>query len=111
MKNKNLKMFVSTVLFVGFVGVEAQARKMTSPITHGKPWIETRLTYSITAEELAFKYYGNQEDVKEIIKANMMIRSGADLLRKDMIIHIPVTHNFKDQPERLGWVSSSGINF
>jgi hypothetical protein len=98
-------MFLSSLLLLSFLGMEAQARKMTPPVVYGKPWIETRLTYSITASELAQKYYGNTEEVSELIKANKIIQNAADMLTKDMIIHIPITNNFKEQPEHLGWAS------
>jgi len=111
MRNRTTQLFITLIVLVTLMSIETEARKMTSHIVHGKPWIETRLTYSITASELARKYYGNTQEVSEIIEANKAIQSGSDLLTKDMIIHIPVTNNFKDQPERLGWSSGKVSDF
>lgn len=105
MRNKTTQLFVTILLLLGLMSMGLEARKMTPPIVYGKSWIETRLTYSITASELAQKYYGNPKEVSELIKANKTIQNATDTLTKDMIIHIPVTNNFKDQPERLGWAS------
>jgi hypothetical protein len=111
MRNRTRKFFLTTLLSLALMSMGLEARKMTSHIIHGKPWIETRLTYSITASELAQKYYGNEAEVSELIKANKAIKSAMDILTKDMIIHIPVTNNFKEQPERLGWTSSKASDF
>jgi len=111
MRQTKTHVFVMIVLLMGLLSIQSQARKMSAPIVYGKPWIETRLTYSITASDLAQKYYGNDAEVSELIKANKTITNARDILTKDMVIHIPVTNNFKDQPERLGWVSGKAPNF
>ncbi|HHD81876.1 MAG TPA: hypothetical protein ENK82_04890 [Campylobacterales bacterium] len=108
MKTKNLKSFATATLLVALLSLQAEARKITSPIVHGVPWIETRLTYTVTVTELAQNYYGNVEEVDKIMKANKFIKSADELLHKDMVIHIPVTKSFRDQPEYLGWEMIQG---
>lgn len=107
MRQKKDKSILSALVLMIVMSMTLEARKITPPIVHGKPWIETRLTYSITALELAQKYYGNTAEVRELINANKHIISGNEMLTKDMIIKIPVTNNFKEQPERLGWNSAT----
>jgi len=66
-------------------------------------WTTTRITYNITVEELAQRYYGNSKDYKLILKANKKILRGKHTVPKNTVIKIPITENFKDQPEHLGW--------
>jgi len=66
-------------------------------------WTTTRITYNITVEELAKKYYGNAKDYKLILEANKKILKGSHTVPKNTEIKIPITENFRDQPEKLGW--------
>jgi len=66
-------------------------------------WTVTRLNYAITVEELAQRYYGNAKDYKYILEANKKILKGNHTVPKDTEIKIPITENFRDQPEKLGW--------
>ena len=102
MKNRLFKLALGASLLMGFT--IANAQKMDRHITHGTPWVETRLAYAMTATELAEKYYGNSEEVSEIMKLNKSISNMGTMLRKDMTVSIPVTASFTDQPELLGWV-------
>ena len=102
MKNGLLKLGFAFLILIG--GTSLQATKMTSHITHGTPWIETRLSYAMTVQELAAKYYGNSEETNVILKMNRGIDNNGLILVKDMMVLIPVTHSFTDQPELLGWV-------
>ena len=102
MKSTLVKLTLATSLLIGYT--QLQATKMTSHITHGIPWIETRLAYSMTVEELAEIYYGNSQEVNAILKMNQNINSNGEFLYKDMMVLVPVTNNFTDQPELLGWI-------
>jgi len=102
MKKRLLKLTLSATLLMGLT--VASAQKMDGNIVNGTPWIETRLPYAMTVTELAQKYYGNIEQVSEIVKFNKSISDAGTLLYKDMLVNIPVTGSFTDQPERLGWV-------
>lgn len=102
MKNTLLKLTLSATLLMGLT--VANAQKMDKYIVHGTPWVETRLPYAMTAQELAQNYYGNSAEASEIMKINKNIRNASMVLHKDMMVSIPVTHSFTDQPERLGWV-------
>jgi len=66
-------------------------------------WTTTRITYNITVEELAQRYYGNSKDYKFILEANKKILKGRHTVPKNTEIKIPITKNFRDQPEQLGW--------
>ncbi|NOZ90684.1 MAG: hypothetical protein GXO60_05285 [Epsilonproteobacteria bacterium] len=66
-------------------------------------WTVTRVTYDITVEELAKRYYGNAKDYVYILEANKKILRGSHTVPKDTEIKIPITENFRDQPEQLGW--------
>jgi phage tail protein X len=68
-------------------------------------WTTTRITYDITVEELAERYYGDAKHYKLILKANKKILNGNHTVPKNTEIKIPITPNFKDQPEQLGWNS------
>jgi len=78
---------------------------MSGPIvSHGTPWIETRLSYTMTLEELAEMYYGNSAERDVIINKNSDIDNSTFILEKDRIVLVPVTESFTDQPELLGWM-------
>jgi len=103
MKNRFLKLGLTCLL--GLSTTSLQATKMSGPIiSHGTPWIETRLSYSMTLEELAEKYYGNSAEVEVIINKNSDIDNNTLILEKDRIVLVPVTSSFTDQPEFLGWI-------
>jgi hypothetical protein len=105
MKNRLLKLSLGISLCMGSTSINAKLLddKMTRHITHSIPWVEVRLAYSMTTKELAHMYYGNSQDARIILKANKYMRKDSSTLRKNMTVRIPVTSNFKDQPERLGW--------
>ena len=103
MKNRLLKLGFTLLICISTTSL--QATKMSSPIiSHGIPWIETRLSYPMTLEELAEKYYGNSTETNVIVNKNKNIDNYTLSLPKDMIVLIPVTNSFTDQPELLGWV-------
>lgn len=102
MKKRLLKFTLSATLLMGLT--VANAQKMDKHIVHGTPWVETRLPYAMTAMELAENYYGNSAEVTQIMKANKAISNASTLLPKEMLVRIPVTSSFTDQPERLGWI-------
>ena len=66
-------------------------------------WTTTRITYDITVEELAQRYYGDAKDYKYILEANKKILRGSHTVPKNTEIKIPITPKFRDQPEKLGW--------
>jgi phage tail protein X len=103
MKKGFLKIAISLSLLMGMSTLNA-TEDTASEVTHGTPWINVRLPYSMTVKELAGIYYGSSSEANVIVKANRGIRSKGATLRKNMTVRIPVTANFSDQPERLGWV-------
>ncbi|CAA6823546.1 MAG: Unknown protein [uncultured Sulfurovum sp.] len=106
MKNRLLKLLLGASLLMGVTIGNAGniEHKMIRHIIHGTPWIETRLSYAMSVNELAEKYYGNMEEVHEIMKVNKNIHSPATILHKNLTVSIPVIASFTEQPERLGWV-------
>lgn len=102
MKNNFLTLNVVILLVLG--AIQLEARKMTRDITHSIPWIETRLSYAMTVEELAEMYYGNSTETGVILAMNESINTNGTMLRKNMTVLVPVTSTFTDQPELLGWV-------
>ena len=97
MTNKLLKLGMGiSLLITGITTLHASEE--------GTPWINVRLPYSMTANELANIYYGTSSDAHLIVKANRNISKSSRKIGKNSIVHIPVTADFKDQPERLGWV-------
>jgi len=106
MKKGFLKMAISLSLLMGISTLNAtEGEGATSPeVTHGTPWINVRLPYSMTVKELAGIYYGSSSEANVIVTANKGIGSRGATLRKNMTVRIPVTANFSDQPELLGWV-------
>jgi len=75
----------------------------SSKVVLPSSWTTTRITYDITVEELAQRYYGNSKDYKLILKANKKILRGRHTVPKNTEIKIPITEKFRDQPEQLGW--------
>ena len=102
MKHKLLKLSLATVMLLAVNTL--QATKMTSPITHGTPWIETRLSYSMTIGELAERYYGDNTETNAILKMNKFKNTENMVLHRGMTVLLPITRNFREQPELLGWV-------
>ncbi len=86
-----------SILFLGATAV-AKDRVVLPP-----SWTTTRITYNITVEELAKRYYGDKSDYKLILEANKKILRGSHTVPKNMEIRIPITPKFRDQPEKLGW--------
>jgi len=104
MKKGLLKITISISLLMGLSTLNATEGSLIPEITHGTPWVNVRLPYSMTVKELAGIYYGSSSEANTIVLANKGIRSKGATLRKNMTVRIPVTANFTDQPERLGWV-------
>jgi len=75
----------------------------SSKVVLPSSWTTTRITYDITVEELAQRYYGYSKDYKLILKANKKILRGRHTVPKNTEIKIPITEKFRDQPEQLGW--------
>jgi len=86
-----------SILFLGTTAVANE--KVALPPS----WTTTRVTYNITVEELAERYYGDKSDYKLILKANKNILRGSHTVPKNVEIRIPITPKFRDQPEKLGW--------
>jgi len=95
-----LKLGVSSMILLSTTNfLVADNSKVTLPPS----WTTTRITYNITVEELAKRYYGNSKYYKLILEANKRILRGKHTVPKNTEIKIPITENFKDQPEHLGW--------
>jgi len=97
----SLSIGVASVIFSGTTLVASE--KVTLPLS----WTTTRITYDITVEELAQRYYGDSKEYKLILEANKNILRGRHTVPKHTEIKIPITSKFRDQPEQLGWNSPS----
>lgn len=86
-----------SILFLGTIAI-AKDRVVLPP-----SWTTTRVTYSVSVEELAQKYYGDKSDYRLILEANKKILNGSHIVPKNVEIRIPITPKFRDQPEKLGW--------
>ena len=96
----SLGLGIASLLFLGTTLV-AKDKVVLPP-----SWTTTRITYDITVEELAQRYYGDKSDYKLILEANKRILRGNHTVPKNTEIRIPITPKFKDQPEQLGWNSA-----
>ena len=95
-----LKLGVSSMILLSTTNfLVADNSKVILPLS----WTTTRVTYNITVEELAQKYYGNAKDYKLILEANRKTLKGSHTVPKNTEVKIPITQNFRDQPEHLGW--------
>ena len=65
-----------SILFLGTTAVANE--KVALPPS----WTTTRVTYNITVEELAERYYGDKSDYKLILKANKNILRGSHTVLK-----------------------------
>jgi len=96
----NLKLGVSIMILLSITNfLVADSSKVILPPS----WTTTRITYDITVEELAQRYYGDAKDYKYILEANKKILRGSHTVPKNTEIKIPITPKFRDQPEKLGW--------
>lgn len=89
----------SMILFSTTNFLVADSSKVVLPPS----WTTTRITYNITVEELAQRYYGNSKYYKLILEANKKLLRGRHTVPKNTEIKIPITDKFRDQPEKLGW--------
>ena len=72
--------------------------------TEGLTWINITVKFNdTTLEDLASTYYSDIKEANTIYLANKNIIGKNKKLQKNMILKIPVTEKFKDQPEHLGW--------
>jgi len=95
-----LKLGVSSMILLSTTNfLVADSSKVVLPPS----WTTTRITYDITVEELAQRYYGDAKDYKYILEANKKILRGSHTVPKNTEIKIPITPKFRDQPEKLGW--------
>ncbi len=92
-----LSLSTVSILFLNTIAV-ANEKVILPP-----SWTTTRVTYDITVEELAQRYYGDKSDYKLILEANKKILGGSHIVPKNVEIKIPITPKFRDQPEKLGW--------
>jgi len=92
----SLKLVMVSILLMG-TNLLAEGK-----ISRASSWIITRITYNISVQELAERYYGDREDYKLILDANKNKVRGY-IIPKNTKIIIPVTSKFRDQPEQLGW--------
>ena len=70
----------------------------------GMTWVNITVRFNdTTLEDLASTYYSDIHEADTIYNANREIIGKDKKLVKNMILKIPVTEKFKDQPEHLGW--------
>jgi hypothetical protein len=105
MKNKFLTWAMVGVLSFG-LAITVSAEELTPPTGEmGKnlPWIDLTLPYTMTLQELAGMYYSDENDYTIIYDANRDVVPKTLQVEKGMLIKIPVTEKFEDQPLILGW--------
>lgn len=110
-QHKLLKLSIglSALLFLGttslsFANESVKTSRTLSETT--KPvnsWITTKVTYDISAKELAQNYYGDENEYQVIVDANKGIIGKNLMFKKNTEVKIPVTEKFRDQPEKIGW--------
>jgi len=67
-------------------------------------WINITVEFNdTTLEDLASTYYGDVAESETIYQANKEVIGKNRKLRAGMVLEIPVTEKFRDQPEHLGW--------
>jgi phage tail protein X len=67
-------------------------------------WINITVEFDdTTLEDLASTYYGDVTESETIYQANKEVIGKNRKLRAGMVLEIPVTEKFRDQPEHLGW--------
>lgn len=67
-------------------------------------WINITVEFDdTTLEDLASTYYGDVTESDTIYQANKEVIGKNRKLREGMVLEIPVTEKFRDQPEHLGW--------
>jgi phage tail protein X len=67
-------------------------------------WINITVEFDdTTLEDLASTYYGDVTESETIYQANKEVIGKNRKLREGMVLEIPVTEKFRDQPEHLGW--------
>jgi len=72
--------------------------------SEGMTWVNITVKFNdTTLEDLASTYYADVKEADTIYNANKAIIGKDKRLQKNMILKIPVTEKFKDQPEHLGW--------
>jgi hypothetical protein len=104
MKKSFLQIAMSLSLLMGITMLNATEELLEGEVvSQGTPWVNVRLPYSLSVKELAELYYGSSSEADAIVRANRSIRSSSATLGKNMVVRIPITSNFTDQPERLGW--------
>lgn len=67
-------------------------------------WINITIeSNSVTLSDLASTYYGDASETEIIYNANKDVIAKNRKLQAGMVLEIPVTEKFRDQPEHLGW--------
>ncbi|CAA6808294.1 MAG: Unknown protein [uncultured Sulfurovum sp.] len=90
MKTQLIKMLMLLTLFI------------TSSIA--ATWINITINSNdVSLEDLASSYYGDATQTEIIYNANRDVIGENRQLRAGMVLEIPVTEKFRDQPEHLGW--------
>ncbi len=108
MKSRISKLTITSLLLFSMgltTVVVADNNNRTAPakVLKSLPWINLTVPYTTTVQELAGMYYSDENDYPIIYNANRGLISKSFKLRKGMIVKIPVTDKFTDQPELLGW--------
>jgi len=67
-------------------------------------WINFTVEFNdTTLEDLASTYYGDVAESETIYEANKEVIGKNRKLKAGMVLELPVTEKFRDQPEHLGW--------
>jgi len=107
MKQKigKLGMSLALLAFMGNLTAVAGESKFTK-LTEGTTKAWTNITVpsdETTLEDLASTYYGDVKEATLIYTANRGIIPVSKTLHKGMILKMPLTSKYRDQPEHLGW--------
>lgn len=78
----------------------AMEQAMNEPISLNKntQWVEIVIEDNLNIRELALKYYSSHDEYMKIYTANSDVIPSNLELHNDMILKIPITKNFKEQP-------------
>jgi len=102
MLGMSLTLLVSIGSTTSLVAEEHKSTKLTE--SESKAW--TNITVpsdETTLEDLASTYYGDVKEATLIYTANRGVIPVSKTLHKGMILKMPLTSKFRDQPEHLGW--------
>ncbi|CAA6820470.1 MAG: Unknown protein [uncultured Sulfurovum sp.] len=96
--NKMIQTAINQPLIIENVTKEALAPIPPKSIATKLSWVEVVIEDDINIRELALKYYSDSEAYPKIYAANRSVIPASLKIQDGMILKIPITDNFKEQP-------------